>query len=519
VRKGKSSARAKSKTARKRRFRLRKSKLWTFAGQLFWSRNPKRLVKGLPSLLLACVVIGFVWLAEPDQQGDLTSRYLRAADRALERNDPTAADLYVRRVVSESKANLARVYSLATLTFEKESEELGRLMMARLAPANARGYAPAHLWQAKHLLDRLATLSIQDLEVLEQHLHHTLASPGGNADAAVLLARLYVLTNRLAEAVQVFETVAPARPEVHLDLARLKAHLGRTEEAKQHAQQAAEHNRLRLAVAPEDTDARLAVARCEVLLGNASQALIVLQQGIKESHDRRLRDALVELYVLVSDNLRNRENARIDLTLQVLEKALNIDPAHELVLERLSSLSEQPGPEREKARHILQQSIAYGHESAAAHFVLGTIELFDEDYSSAIQHLSKALELRPEMPGAMNNLAWCLAYGPEPNLDRALQLVNQALEIAPERPEFLDTRGQVYARLGHWKKAIPDLETAASGIPGRVEVHETLALAYGKIGREEKANHHYSRIQEIQSAGDESESVPTNPGPANAEAR
>jgi tetratricopeptide (TPR) repeat protein len=482
--------------ARPHRKRRRKHRWRRFAVELLLSRQLNRLIRGLPSLVIAIAVAILFWIGTRTNSATLTIRYLDAAKTALDQDDVKAADVFLRTVVDDSGGDCRRLYELAVASLKQRDDELARRLMARIAPVGALGYGPAHLWLAKDLLRRKRQLSGEDVAVLESHLRHAIAGKQ-HFEARVLLARLYASTQRLPDAVELMETVVEAKPEAHVELARWNARLDDLDAAKHHARQATEYCQLRLAVDPQDIDVRLLLAESQLLLGDAAKAFGILREGLANSRDQRLRDALVQLHVLLSDAVRKRDETKLEAAIQILEKALAIDPGHALVLERLSSLCAQREPDRERVRAILQQSLAYGHESAAAHFILGTIASVDEDYDTAVRQLEKSLELRPEMAAAMNNLAWCLAHGPEPDLNRALKLVDQALAIAPDRAQYLETRGQIRAKLGDWNDAIVDLERALPGIPDCVQLHQTLALAYEKTGEAEKARAHRSRVQSM----------------------
>lgn len=65
----------------------------------------------------------------------------------------------------------------------------------------------------------------------------------------------------------------------------------------------------------------------------------------------------------------------------------------------------------------------------------------------------KTLEIDPEAPQALNNLAYILTESRE-NLDEAMKMIQRALKKAPQDPNFLDTMGLIYVQKGSHDVAI-----------------------------------------------------------------
>jgi tetratricopeptide (TPR) repeat protein len=76
----------------------------------------------------------------------------------------------------------------------------------------------------------------------------------------------------------------------------------------------------------------------------------------------------------------------------------------------------------------------------------------------AIQHYRQALDMDPDNPGALNNLAWILATAGKPGLrdgERAMQLAAKAVELTDRRlPAFIRTLAAAYAEAGQFSDAI-----------------------------------------------------------------
>jgi membrane protease YdiL (CAAX protease family) len=69
------------------------------------------------------------------------------------------------------------------------------------------------------------------------------------------------------------------------------------------------------------------------------------------------------------------------------------------------------------------------------------------------QLLQKSIEHYPDFPTAYNDLAWIYAEQ-DKNLGDALILAEKALSLEPENPGFLDTKAEVFYKLGRYNEAI-----------------------------------------------------------------
>ena len=124
------------------------------------------------------------------------------------------------------------------------------------------------------------------------------------------------------------------------------------------------------------------------------------------------------------------------------------------------------------------------------HLMLGLDAYRHEQPEAARIHLERAYQLSPEAPPISNNLAFLLMNGPTPDLERALALVDAAWQRTPQQPHFHETRGQILVKLGRYREALNDLETAQRGIPASGPMHLALATTYEKLGMETLAKEH-----------------------------
>jgi putative PEP-CTERM system TPR-repeat lipoprotein len=95
---------------------------------------------------------------------------------------------------------------------------------------------------------------------------------------------------------------------------------------------------------------------------------------------------------------------------------------------------------------------------------LGETAMQEGHYATSESRFRKALELEPNNPAILNNLAWVL--GKQRKDAAALEFSNKAIQLAPKQPTFLDTRAELQARLGRLDDAIETQRQAVALSPG-----------------------------------------------------
>jgi putative PEP-CTERM system TPR-repeat lipoprotein len=115
-----------------------------------------------------------------------------------------------------------------------------------------------------------------------------------------------------------------------------------------------------------------------------------------------------------------------------------------------------------------------------------TFQLFFAQRNQQRKELSAAkagyrtvLDIEPENPIALNNLAWLLAEDKDP---KALEYAEEAHRLAPFNPNILDTLGYTLTRVGDPKRGIELLRMASRLAPRRPEIRLHLAKALAQTG-------------------------------------
>jgi tetratricopeptide (TPR) repeat protein len=136
------------------------------------------------------------------------------------------------------------------------------------------------------------------------------------------------------------------------------------------------------------------------------------------------------------------------------------------------------------ARSLIQSVIRTQPNSPANHLLSGDIELTTGNMAGAIAAYRKVVELNPDEPDGLNNLASCLLYNPS-QVDEALKLAERAKELRPDDPNTNDTLGWAYYQKGLYTPAIPLLEQSVVNNNPVNRYH--LAMALARAGQSQRA--------------------------------
>lgn len=97
-------------------------------------------------------------------------------------------------------------------------------------------------------------------------------------------------------------------------------------------------------------------------------------------------------------------------------------------------------------------------------------------------------------PGIFNNLA-ALYYKFSPyRYEEASKLIDRALAEAPDNLNFIETKGQILARLGRVDEAKILLERCLATFPNEWNLHNTLAQVYEQLGNKELGAVHREKL-------------------------
>ncbi len=115
------------------------------------------------------------------------------------------------------------------------------------------------------------------------------------------------------------------------------------------------------------------------------------------------------------------------------------------------------GPAREKfAEMVIRQKMAEEPKNYVWHQLLGDLQYSRRHFREAVVHYQKAIELSPDQPEVLNNLAWLLLTAGEPAVfdpGQALTLAKKAVILEPSG-HILDTLALAYWENGKGEQAV-----------------------------------------------------------------
>jgi predicted Zn-dependent protease len=246
-----------------------------------------------------------------------------------------------------------------------------------------------------------------------------------------------------------------------------------------------------------------------MFLDDHAAAVRTLRAGLESNPSSpRLRRSLSDAYVGWLESLHRKKSVSStdDQRFLILDNALQHDPSDARLLLFLWRLIDEIDPKAADAMTIVRAMLALGRNVGLCHFILGTDAWKRDKPTEALVHLEAAYQANPSYPLIANNLAWVLAEGPNPDVPRALRLIDAALVANPKDPRFRGTRGHILAKLERWKEALPDLEASIAAFPDEPIVHERLTIVYSKLGLTDMAEQHRKWAEEKRRRREESKS-------------
>jgi tetratricopeptide (TPR) repeat protein len=447
-------------------------------------RDWRTFLLGAPALLVGTALLALVGVCLNTSTRELHARYLAEGKAAFQAKDyPRALTCYER--IAPAAADRPEVVYRLALTADAAGDPARAVTLMRgLAPDDRKVYPPAHYWWARLLLN-----TAPGSPKLEDHLIWALDSDLDDREAIHgLLGNYYLGKNKPELAESHLAKAAPARPIFRLPLARVYALRGNLTRARQEAELAARFFRDRAKADPGNVPARLAWADAATFLEDFPAALGVLEEGLAGTNAAIYRLAMAKVYVAWYDVRKKQPGAPAGELLTLLDRGLAHDPANADLLNRLLDQLRFGGAGADQARKTLHELLARGGTAVGSiHFALAVDARLRGNADDERLHLEQAFKLDPKTGVVANNLAWVLSQPPNPDLPRALVLVNVALEREPKNPTYLDTRGHIYLAMGRWKDALADLNVVLATAPDTAGLHAALATVYEKLGRPDLA--------------------------------
>ncbi len=482
---------------------------------------------------IALLFVGVVWWDGGDRGRELN--YLsRRLSVVLQNEDYDNAKLLIDRKLALTPNDVDTQFQRALIMASNQETDAATRLMFQLALGDARaadlvvapegpealsqavesfsrfrfgdGNAQAGKWLlANHYAPKLAgKLNPLDVAVLDGMLPWLNAKFPTEASLANLYADRLLALRMVKEAVPVIERVADQSAPLRLKAAILARSAGAEEKAKGHATQALSALRPASTTASESFDNRMLEAGCLSILERYPEAFEAIRGAnrLAKTEDQKTaaRNKAAQVLVVWSGQLiasGGMEKAGQQV-LANLQEALKVAPQDPMVLAFLMNYLLATGKDDSEETAAIRESLLTSTSPGVSHFVRGTAASLRGEVDEATFHLELASKELPNSPVILNNLAYMLANQAEPDLPRALRLIDLALSQLPEPgPHYLDTRGHVLHKMGQWKDAIPGLEQGLK-VPGlALAAHEALADCYQQLGKPETSEFHRAAAQRL----------------------
>ncbi|MEZ6100099.1 MAG: hypothetical protein R3E01_14120 [Pirellulaceae bacterium] len=474
-----------------------------FLDAWFRTRNYRDLLWGVPALvmLVPLGVCGFnvAMIGE----AELVARYRRAMKREMEAGDYERVQLLGRRLQRLGEdVEYTRYQAALRLPDDRGGTERAYAIMSEMAPSNALGFIPAHVWIVQRLIaGTIPSFSDDDRWSMAQKHVDLIRQWNRDHDdddrLAVMQAYVYAGQQRWKEAANELQAVESKKDGTYLDLFRMYVSGGQADEARDAARKV-----IRICNERAVGEERDFTSNEYVLWAAAYQVdqdLLASQRVLEEARDKLPDDRIVAV------SLRGVYVTRLR---QILE-SMNTSPsvAVELVV-RLNELStseevdalaaEMYGLGKRSDNVAWRTIVALAEDNrTSGQFLqsLGSHAALDGEFELARIWLGRAVERDPHSHVALNNLAWVLANCEPYDLQKSILLSNHAIELVPDAYRYRETRGQTYVRLKLWNEAIADLEFALNGMPEDKNIHAALATAYDAVGKPALAKAHREAVK------------------------
>ena len=475
--------------------------IWEFLLAWFGSRSYGKLLKGLPAVVLGCLVLGGV-IARPFYTvGKRTIHYRMAARKAIEDGEVPVAMMCLEKLWELDPENHEALFGLA--------EQLNRLPDAdtttveyiyRLAPEHEPGFGPAHCWVAGILLQNATSEQLpRVLPRIKTHLQHADAVSKRTWNSNYLWYLYYGNMGEPQRAAECLAAAASEQPALTFQTVLAARENNQSEET------------VRIAAAQSDRFLTRQIRSGKAPLQLHLQHAFVLEILEQPKRFVELAKAIVERFpenapaqsFLAASITRQLsamdDNPTIDIPLMVEMAATmwQIDPATALAtlddLARSSSNADQ-------TRQFFDRLFKYYDDSGAMAESLAGLAAQRNDFNNAEWLFETALNKTPESAVRMNNMAWVLQRNNPDRLADALELVNRSITMEPDEPRFRETRGQVLTQLKKWESAVEDLKFALNKLPNSAETHRALAIAFRGLNKMELAKLHEQQADRLASS-------------------
>lgn len=282
----------------------------------------------------------------------------------------------------------------------------------------------------------------------------------GKWEPSVVLAQMYAGKNQIAEAIKHVE-IALTRSNNASNIKQLAANLYRMQGIQYRGEnkltEARESLMQSVKLLPDNADYLAVLIETEIAAKNVPEAQKLLDEFAKTEDNESERLFLQGLIRFAEDKPEEGFQLYVD--------SWNSKPM-EVAAEKIYAFHLK-ADEKEKALAFLNEWYEKLPNSPRAPLLLAVNAQGQNDPKKAISWYEKSVELNPQMPAALNNLAWMYYETKDP---RALEYAKRAYDLAPDVAAIADTYGWILVERGDLQKGIELLTKAAALEPDNQEI-------------------------------------------------
>ncbi len=285
------------------------------------------------------------------------------------------------------------------------------------------------------------------------------------------LSRAQEAAGEYYQAVESLQRLAGLQPESAQPLQQLAAlHL-----RQRQPERALEVLRRAQRIAPDNGQVRLAMSAALLVAGRPDDAL-------KEARATQTAfPRLAAAHALESEvHASRRDWPRAE---RAVREAIRLEPRAGVHAIRLHAVLIAAGKMADAGNHA-RRWLAEHPRDLPMRMHLADLALRAKDYRSAHALYLQAIEIAPDNPIALNNLAWVAG---ELGDARALEYAERALKLAPNSASILDTMGVLLVKRAEAQRGLEYIERARGIEPARAEFQLSRARALIALGRKDDA--------------------------------
>lgn len=379
-------------------------------------------------------------------------------------NKPDAAKKRFDAVLAADPRNVQALLALAELRARNggDQDEITGLIAKAIA-ANPQDSKPRLALIQFHL-------NAKDTKKALVVANEAVAALPDSPELLDALGRAQQLAGETNQALATFGKLAglqPTSPLADMRMAEIQM-------AAKNRQEAAKHLKKALKIKPDLLEAQRALILMALDEKRTSDALTIVRQ-IQQQHPREAVGHVLEGDIHAV--LKAWPEA-----IAAYRRGIKLQPSAELAI-KLHSILNIAGDKAE-AENWAATWNKEQPKDIGMRMHLGDLATTRKDYGEAVRLYQIALDIQPNNPLVLNNLAWAAGQLQSP---KAIGYAEKANSLAPNQPPFMDTLAMLLADRGESAKAIELLRKALELAPQNAAVQFNLAKVLIKSGQKEAA--------------------------------